>query len=357
MSAAAAPARVRRSGVLLPEDPSDEELARHWTLSESDKREVLLCRGDDNRLRFALQLCVLRWYGRFLEAEETAPVRIVNHLGAQLELPPVLFLVGGRRASTETEYAERIRRYLGFVRFHRDLQREITDWVRDRVLQGLSVEEVTQQAERWLRERCVVLPRVPVFARLLTVQCRRAERGLYALLAEQVPAALLPEMDALLEVPESSNRSYLFQLKEYPPEGKPDTIAVFLENYAWLKEIGIADVRFTGCHPALIRQFAWSVRRNDAWHLRAYPREKRHALLACFLVDALKTILDHTIEMNDQYLIGMCRRSGSAYERNLTDARKRARLGNERVLTAMEILLDKSQPRSEALDRLFESIP
>ena len=53
---APAPRPVRRSGVVLPEDPSDEELARNWTLSESDRREVLLCRGQENRLRFALQL-------------------------------------------------------------------------------------------------------------------------------------------------------------------------------------------------------------------------------------------------------------------------------------------------------------
>ena len=95
---------------------------------------------------------------------------------------------------------------------------------------------MTQQEERWLRARCVVLPRAVVFARLLATQCRRAQRGLYAVLAQQVPAALLPEMDALLEVPESSNRSHLFRLKEYPPEGKLDTIAVFLENYTWLKQ-------------------------------------------------------------------------------------------------------------------------
>jgi hypothetical protein len=33
----------------LPEEPSEEELARDWTLSEADRVEVLRCRGDDNR--------------------------------------------------------------------------------------------------------------------------------------------------------------------------------------------------------------------------------------------------------------------------------------------------------------------
>ena len=100
--------------MLLPEDPSEEELARHWTLSEADKRETMQSRGDENRRHFALQLCVLRRYGRLLEGGETAPVRILNHLGAQLELPPVLFVTGALRPVTEMQYADRVRRYLGF---------------------------------------------------------------------------------------------------------------------------------------------------------------------------------------------------------------------------------------------------
>jgi hypothetical protein len=79
------------------------------------------------------------------------------------------FIGGVRRAATETEYAERIRRDLAYIRFHPDLQRELANWVAERTLQGISVEEVKQQAERWLRERCVVLLRAIVFARLLAV--------------------------------------------------------------------------------------------------------------------------------------------------------------------------------------------
>ena len=39
----------------LPKDPSPEELARYWTLSESDKAEVFRGRGDWNRRWFAVQ--------------------------------------------------------------------------------------------------------------------------------------------------------------------------------------------------------------------------------------------------------------------------------------------------------------
>ena len=73
--------RSRQRGPALPEDPTEEELARDWTLLEADRVQVLRCRGgEDNRRRFALQLCTLRQYGRFLDYT-SVPVRILNHIG------------------------------------------------------------------------------------------------------------------------------------------------------------------------------------------------------------------------------------------------------------------------------------
>lgn len=67
-------ARQRRTPITLPIDPTEEELARDWTLSDADKAEVLRCRGDGHRRSFAVQLCVLRRYGRFLIEYEAIPV-------------------------------------------------------------------------------------------------------------------------------------------------------------------------------------------------------------------------------------------------------------------------------------------
>src|SRR5436853_441040 len=56
----------RPLAIILPEDPSQEELAQYWTLSTQDKQEVFKCRGEAQRRRFAVQLCVLRTYGLIL---------------------------------------------------------------------------------------------------------------------------------------------------------------------------------------------------------------------------------------------------------------------------------------------------
>ncbi len=44
---------------VLPKEPTNEELAFNWTLSQEDKTQIYKCRGDDNRRRYAVQICVL----------------------------------------------------------------------------------------------------------------------------------------------------------------------------------------------------------------------------------------------------------------------------------------------------------
>ena len=66
----------RPPSLLLPEDPNQDELAQYWTLSARDQAEVMRCRTDATRRRFAVQLCTLRVYGRFLPEATPAPVAI-----------------------------------------------------------------------------------------------------------------------------------------------------------------------------------------------------------------------------------------------------------------------------------------
>lgn len=109
--------RQRKTPVSLPVEPTDEELAREWTLSEADKAQIFCCRGDTNRQRFAIQLCVLRKYGRFLDDYSIVPIRIINYISCQLKLHPVLFIEKPSRAATETNHEKRIREYLNYQLF------------------------------------------------------------------------------------------------------------------------------------------------------------------------------------------------------------------------------------------------
>ena len=148
----------RTPSLLLPEDPSQEELAQYWTLSARDQAEVLRCRGEAQRRRFAVQLCTLRAYGRFLPEAIAAPVAITNYLARQLDLPLVLFGEVPGRLATETEHLQRIRTYLGWQPFDDEARARLTHWLTQRATDDLLPSDLVTRAEDILRAWQIVLP-------------------------------------------------------------------------------------------------------------------------------------------------------------------------------------------------------
>ena len=139
--------RQRRHPVDLPQDPTEEELARDWTLSAADREQVRGCRGNDSRLRFAIQLCVMRRYGRFVDDYAGVPARILNFLSRQLDLPPVLAVELSRREATQQEHERRIREYLGLQTFDLPTQEQIERRVCRLPTERLSPAEIVPHGE------------------------------------------------------------------------------------------------------------------------------------------------------------------------------------------------------------------
>src|SRR6267143_1518404 len=145
------PGRRRIPPLLLPTDPSHEDLVHSWTLSARDQVEVLRCRGEANRRRFAVQLCTLRAYGRFLPEAAPTPVAITNHLARQLDLPLVLFGDLPERLATETEQLQRIRAYLGWQPFDDAARTRLTHWLTQRATEDILPRDLVERAEQILR--------------------------------------------------------------------------------------------------------------------------------------------------------------------------------------------------------------
>lgn len=64
------------------------ELVRHYTLSDTDLAAIRRCRGDHNRLGYALMLCYLRFRGRALRAGERPPAPLLMFVADQIEVLP-----------------------------------------------------------------------------------------------------------------------------------------------------------------------------------------------------------------------------------------------------------------------------
>jgi hypothetical protein len=329
--------RRRRRG-LPPHEPSEDALVRNWSLTAADLAEIGRCRGDDHRRRFALQLCMLRTYGRFLDDYRQAPVRIVNHLSRQIGLAPVLFLDRAGRGPTEREQAARIRRHLGLASFDERAEARLRDWLREGVLEGRSTAELLARVEDRLRGWRIILPAPSTLERIVTSEVARATAGLFDTIAAGLPDGLRTAIDLLIEVPEGDARSSLFRLKDYPKNAtagviKSDIVRLHLVEELLADGAGLGEI-----DPKIIRQLGQLGRRYDARDLRRFAKPKRDALVACYLIEARKTLLDQLVEMNDRFLTGMSRRAANAVKERERDLRRRARAGMDRVLGGIDAL-------------------
>jgi hypothetical protein len=314
---------AERSPFMFTLDPNDEELARDWTLTPEDLVEVRRCRGDDKRHSFALQLCVLRRFGRFLGGDfALVPVRIVNHVGRQIGLPPVLMLAPPAREATDLDHERRIREHLGFVTYGDAEHAALEAWLQEQASKGMLAEELLVGAEDFLRARRVVLPGRSRVERLIATITTRAEELILSRISGRLTPTLREAIDGMLDT-KGEHRSAFFQLKQYPPEPKPEAINIYLERAEFLRSLGAGRIDFSGIRPEVVQHLAELAQRYDVDDLGRFAPTKRHALVACFLADRNKSILDHLIEMHHGFLTTQHRSALHAFEKRHKALRSR----------------------------------
>ena len=85
--------------------PDDETLlVQHWTLSRDDLAIIVRRRRPHNRLGFAIQLCALRYPGRFLRPGELIPDTPLAFVAEQLQVGPEVladYLAQGMEAQAD----------------------------------------------------------------------------------------------------------------------------------------------------------------------------------------------------------------------------------------------------------------
>jgi len=268
----------------------------------------------------------------------------------------VLSLARPERPATETEQQQRLRGYLRFQTFDERARMHLEDQLRSRVAQGILPAELFQYAEDLLRFSKIIPPPPSTLERIVSSVAASGRQEILRQIAGRLTPAQREAIDGLLHVDESNGRSSLFQLKEYPPEASPASILTYVERSFLLPSLGVSQIDLAGFSTPLIDHLSQLARKYDAQTLKRFAADIRHAMLACFLADAQKTILDHVIAMHDQFLTTLFRRSRNSFEQRHRDFRRRAKRGVATLLEAMEILLDSQSDGEGAFRNLYRQV-
>ena len=100
--------RLSRSGFeTIPSDLSKAELFRYFTYSAEDRFAIFECRGNNNKVGFALLLGSVRLTGRFPIHFDLLPGSLLAHVCKQLNIAGLLFLDYPQRPATLHQHKEK----------------------------------------------------------------------------------------------------------------------------------------------------------------------------------------------------------------------------------------------------------
>jgi len=95
-----------------------------------------------------------------------------------------------------------------------------------------------------------MLPGPSVLERLIIRICSEAHAQVFESIYQRLSPDLRKAIDELLAVSDGEQRSYFYQLKEYPPAAKISSLRMYLNRYQTLSAIGLDDFATRVATPA-----------------------------------------------------------------------------------------------------------
>ena len=120
--------KERQKCDVVPQKISRHDVVHYLTITPDDLAVTNSCRRKAHRFGFALQICYLRWLGRFPDDVKAAPVTILEFLSEQLVLSPESLIKYPGQTRISRIHRERIRQHLGYREFG-PLQEESAAWL------------------------------------------------------------------------------------------------------------------------------------------------------------------------------------------------------------------------------------
>lgn len=330
-------------------------MVRDWTLSVEDKAEIGQYRRK-YRLFIAIQLSVVRLYGRFFREVYDLSPHIVTYLNTQLELPPTLTIEQPTRPATLQKYQQDILSYLGFRRFDEAVQTELSAWIESQAKQGVLPQLLFDQTEQYLFDKQILLPGPSTIERLIVHLCTNVHAQIFATISQSIPVDLRKTIDEWLTVSPSEQRSFFDYLKAYPPTAKISSLKTYLQRYHILAKTGINTTKDLAIEPTFQHYLFQLAKKYSAKEIKRFNQAKRYALMICFLLETQKLLLDHLVTMHDQYITDICRRAKNEYEKKHRFLRKRQKKAVDITLKVNTILMQWAEGETLEYQTVWQQV-
>lgn len=293
----------------IPDDLSMQDLARYYVLGPEDKAFVLRHRGDGNRLGIAIQLCTLRFPGRYLMQMTAISAQLVGYIAGQLQLPTQAFSQYGHREKTPYEHLQEICHQYGYRAY---AQRDVMPLIRYLLPFAMENDEalpLVDGAMSWIRQHNLIAPPILTTEKLVWHVQRIARRRVYRRMINTLSETHKEALQNLLVVTDDKGgQTPLFWLRITSPKPSANGMYHLLERIAFINDIQLS-VKPDNVHPARLRQLAQRGQRYRSQALaNLVNSQERYALLIAYLHEHYQSLIDQLVDMFDRWLGDLMRK-------------------------------------------------
>ncbi len=286
------------------EEPTKPELERFFFLDDEDRKLIAKRRGDHNRLGFALQICMVRSIGLFLEDPLDVPWPVVEHLAEQLGIEDVSCVKEyTERLKTAYEHAWEIRDAYGCHPFEdHAMGRKFRAFLHGRAwtAHAEGPKALFDHAVGWLRRNRVLLPGVSVLARQVAEVRMAAEKRLHitvAKAARRADPALPGDLVATLKTPEGKRYSYLETLRRPPTRTTGTAMKAALQRVDEIAAFQLGRVKLNKVPPNRLAALARYGLGTKAPKLERTSEPKRKAMLTAVMRHLEAKAIDDALDL------------------------------------------------------------
>jgi TnpA family transposase len=287
----------RQREALLSLPATEEEVVTHYSLDDGDLVAIAKSRTPATRLGYALQLCCLRFPGRYLRRGETLPAVMLDYIAEQLDINADVIAEFARRGPTRYEQLATIKRSHGFRDLSRPMRAELAAWLEGEAAIIVDGPTLLMRLIEKMRAERIIIPGVSVIERMAASALHRADKTFAERIYNQIAGAARQRLETILSAKVHNQQSRLSWLRAPPNRVSARSLLELLDKIDMIRRISPSKAAIPEISHPRMQQLAREGVRLTAQAMQQMSPTRRVAALVATLRELEATTTDAALGM------------------------------------------------------------
>lgn len=252
--------KQRKNLLSLPTDTSS--MLSHYILSHEDLALIKSRHGLNNRLGFTIQLCALRYPGRYLSSKDTLSHEFLSFVGAQIGLAEEEIVDFTYKPVTRYEHLKILQKSYDFRPFHA-CEPEFISWLNQAAVETHNGFQLAELFVQECRNRRIILPKMTIIERLCADARVAAEREVIERISSRLDEEIKGKLEKLLSETVDGRLTLHGWLKRFEIGHNSADVNRLLDKLEYLQELDIPETLLEGV-PA--HRIIWLHQQGEAYY-------------------------------------------------------------------------------------------